>query len=410
MNQAPDAPFDHATHERVGRRAFMRHVITGAALLAGAPGLMQLLAGCRKVAGDARQIERADFILRSSRPIDLETPVGAFGDFLTPNERFFVRSHHDAPVIDPDTWRLEIEGLVDTPIKLSLADLKAMERVTVTAVLQCSGNGRGNFRPRVPGVQWEKGAVGNARWTGVRLADLLKKAGVKTQGKFLVLRGADQPLLAATPRFTRSIPIEKALHPDTILAYEMNGEPLPQLHGFPLRAITPGWVGDDWVKWLSYLKVQEHAFDGFFFKVAYRVPNHPVKPGEKVDPAKTSPLTEMPVKSLIATPAMGATLAKRPVLVQGVAWSGGGAHVKRVEVSADDGHSWQDAELFGEEAGPYAWRQWRWTWTPVTTGPTRLRSRATDERGNTQPLDASTWNPSGFLWNTADAVDLTVSA
>jgi sulfite oxidase len=406
--QEPKPPIALGLPERLGRRAFMRHAITGVAIFAGAPGLMQLLAGCRKASTDARQVERADFILRSSRPIDLETPVSAFQDFLTPNERFFVRSHHDAPAIDLDTWRLELDGLVDAPIKLSLADLKAMERVTVTAVLQCAGNGRGLYRPRVPGVQWEKGAVGNARWTGVRLADVLKKAGVKPEGKFLVLRGADQPLLATTPRFTRSIPIEKALHPDTILAYEMNGEPLPQLHGFPLRAITPGWVGDDWVKWLSYLKVQEHEFDGFFFKVAYRVPTPPVQPGVKVDPAQTTPLSEMPVKSLIALPSSGATLAKRPAVIQGVAWSGGVA-IKRVEVSVDDGLTWQDAELFGEEAGPYAWRQWRLTWTPATSGPVRLRSRATDGRGATQPMEAPTWNPSGFLWNSADVVDVTVS-
>jgi DMSO/TMAO reductase YedYZ molybdopterin-dependent catalytic subunit len=200
------------------------------------------------------------------RPYDAETPVEAFASWLTPNDRFFVRSHFGPPSaerIDPAAWRLAVKGLVERPLNLSLSDLSRFEEVSITAVVQCSGNGRAFHRPRAGGVQWKKGAVGNARWTGVRLRDVLAKAGAEAKAKHLHLLGADRPVHPNTPLFLRSIPLKKALHPDTILAIKMNGEPLPLLHGAPLRLIAPGWMADACVKWLTDLTLGETEAPGY---------------------------------------------------------------------------------------------------------------------------------------------------
>lgn len=408
MSSKPPNAFDLSPEEKLGRRAFLRHLVVGGALAVSLPGLSQLLAACRQEARP-KDVARAEMILRNSRPLDLETPVAYFDRYLTPNEVFFVRTHHDEPRLDPAKWRLRVEGLVDGPLELTLDALKAFPRHEVTAVLQCSGNGRAFFEPGMPGVQWEKGAVGNARWAGARLGDVLKKAGLRPDGRHVVLQGADQPVIAKTPRFGRSVPIEKALHPDTLLAYEMNGEPLPYLHGYPVRVVPPGWVGDDWVKWLELIRVQAEPFDGFFMKTAYRYPTRPLKPGEAVDSKDMAPMDEMVVKSLIASPAKDAKLKAGAVKVQGVAWTGGDARIARVEVSTDGGASWREAEVFGEDR-PYAWRQWRTSWTPPAAGTYTIMARATDSRGHTQPIGQSPWNPSGYQWNTVDAIPVTIQA
>lgn len=396
----------------VDRRTFMRGLLAGGAL-AAAPGLDGLRAACEAIAGGPAMAAtpgpvKADLIVRSSRPIDLETPVAWFEHEITPNEAFFVRSHHDEPRVDTATWRLRVEGLVDHEIALTLADLKALPRHEVTAVLQCSGNGRAFYRPRVPGVPWEKGAAGNARWAGARLADVLARAGVKPGAAHVVAQGADQPVLPATPRFGRSLPLGKALHPDTLVAYEMNGAPLPHLHGHPARLVVPGWVGDDWVKWLATLRVQEREFEGFFVQTAYRYPKAPVAPGTKVAPADMAPMTEMAVKSLIAAPGAGARLGAAPTWIKGVAWTGGDARVTKVEVSTDGGGSWRPATLLGEDR-PYAWRRWQFDWLPPAEGgKATIMARATDDRGQRQPIGEAPWNPSGYQWNAADAVEVEV--
>ncbi|MEK6634498.1 MAG: molybdopterin-dependent oxidoreductase, partial [Nitrospirota bacterium] len=214
-------------------------------------------------------------IVRVMRPYDAETPVREFTSYVTPNHRFFVRSHFGPPapeLIAEANWRLHVGGLVEHPLELTLKDLKEFERVTITAVVQCSGNGRAFHRPKVPGVQWERGAVGNAQWTGVRLRDVLAKAGVRHTAKHVQLQGADRPVVSSVPLFTRSIPLEKAVHPDTILAYDMNGRPLPLLHGAPLRVITPGWMADSCTKWLTDITVQADEAKGYYMQTAYRVP------------------------------------------------------------------------------------------------------------------------------------------
>jgi DMSO/TMAO reductase YedYZ molybdopterin-dependent catalytic subunit len=350
------------------------------------------------------EAEAADkLITKVSRPYDAESPVEAFASWITPNDRFFVRSHFGPPPpdrIDPASWRLSVRGLVNGPLSLSLSDLARFEEASVTAVVQCSGNGRAFHRPRAGGVQWRTGAVGNARWTGVRLRDVLAKAGVQAEAKHLHLLGADRPVLPSTPLFLRSIPIGKALHPDTILAYKMNGEPLPLLHGAPLRLIAPGWMADACVKWLTDLTLGEAEAPGYYMQTAYRYPTRPVKPGEQIDPSSLRPVEAMIVKSLITSPHDGGT-AQGEIAVQGVAWTGEGRIVS-VEVSADEGRTWSRARLTGDDV-PYAWRTWEHAWRPAGHGSHVLLCRATDDRGRTQP-ERSPWNPGGFLWNGWDRV------
>jgi len=219
--------------------------------------------------------------------------------------------------------------------------------------------------------------------------------------------GADRPVSTMTPMFLRSIPIEKAMHPDTLLATHMNGEPLPLLHGAPLRLITPGWMGDTCVKWLTDLTLQADEAKGFYMETAYRYPAHPVEPGTAVPPRDMIPVEAMVVKSLIVSPVSGAALNLGPVTVEGVAWTGEGK-VVAVEVSVDDGQTWANARLTGDDA-PYAWRQWQFSWTPQQPGAVTILARATDDRGQTQPM-ASPWNPGGFLWNGVDRVQVEVKS
>ncbi|HEX9743496.1 MAG TPA: sulfite oxidase [Nitrospiraceae bacterium] len=346
-------------------------------------------------------------VTKVSRPFDAETPVEAFASWITPNDRFFVRSHFGPPPsdrMDPSSWTLNVKGLVARELSLSLSDLARFEEVSVTAVVQCSGNGRAFHRPRAGGVQWGKGAVGNARWTGVRLRDVLAKAGVQAKAKHLHLLGADRPVLSSTPLFHRSIPLEKALHPDTILATKMNGDPLPLLHGAPLRLIAPGWMADACVKWLADLTLATAEAPGYYMQTAYRYPVRPVRPGENIAPADLRPVEAMIVKSLITSPLDGGTVSG-DIVVQGVAWTGEG-RIASVEVSADEGRTWSKARLTGDDV-PYAWRTWEQAWRPTRPGSHGLLCRATDDRGHTQP-ERSPWNPSGFLWNGWDRITVDV--
>jgi DMSO/TMAO reductase YedYZ molybdopterin-dependent catalytic subunit len=348
--------------------------------------------------------------IRVERPFDAETPVREFASWVTPNERFFVRSHFGPPAagsVQPDTWRLTVKGLVKDGLRLSLNELRQFEAVTLTVVLQCSGNGRAHHRPKAPGVQWERGAVGNAQWTGVRLRDLLQWAGVKPQGLHVQFQGADRPALATVPLFTRSIPLAKALHPDTLLAYEMNGRPLPLLHGAPVRVITPGWMAESCMKWLTEITVRADESPGYFMQQAYRIPETSIRPSSGLPGTAMVPVEGMLVKSLIAAPAEGDTVKSGPVTIQGVAWAGEAA-VTKVEVSCDDGQTWDVARLLGEDQ-PYAWRQWQFVWNARKAGPTAILCRATDAQGDQQPF-RSPWNPGGFLWNGWDRLSVTVAA
>ena len=343
-------------------------------------------------------------IVRSVRPEDLETPHALFDSWITPNELFYVRSHLYTPSIDVTTWRLSVDGEVERPLTLTLADLKQMPSVTLPVTLECAGNGRAFFDPPVAGTQWEKGAVGNARWTGVRLADVLRRAGFKTTARYIWLDGADRPM-GQVPDLIRQVPAAKALHQDTLLAYEMNGQPLPLSNGFPLRAIVPGWEGAYSVKWLTHLQASEREHDGFFVQTAYRYPKRAVAPGATVDSKDMEPLTGLTVKSLIVRPAEGATLQPGSVLIKGFAWAGE-ANVVRVDVSVDAGSTWAPATL-GRDRASYAWRQFEYVWRSAPSGHHQLLARAADDRGRVQPLFAQ-WNPNGYLFNAVDRVRVNV--
>lgn len=346
-------------------------------------------------------------LVRSLRPPDYETPVALLDSFITPVEHFYVRSHLPTPPgLDASMWTLQVEGEVDSATTLGLDDLRKMPATTVTIVLECAGNGRAFFDPPVAGIQWGKGAVGNARWTGVRLADVLRRAGAKSTGRFVHMNGADRPL-GTMPDFVRQVPIEKAMHPDTILAYEMNGEPIHPLHGFPLRAIVPGWEGAYSVKWLTHLRVSDRESDSFWVATGYRYPTKRVAPGTAVDPKDMAPLTGLVVKSLITRPLEGAALAPGKIDVAGFAWAGE-TDIARVDVSSDHGASWQPARLTGERA-KYSWRRFEFAFDAKQPESYLIMARATDANGRTQPMSPP-WNPSGYLWNAPDSVRVEVKA
>ena len=346
-------------------------------------------------------------IVRSLRFLDLEMPVKYGNTFITPVEHFFVRNHmHEPSTLDAGEWRLSIGGEVEQPLTLTLADLTKMDRHTVTNTLECAGNGRAFAVPHVPGVQWEKGAVGTARFSGPRLRDVLERAGVRPTGKHVMFRGLDE-VPGKVPAFIRSIPIEKATDGDTMVALHMNGAPLTKHHGLPARALVPGWIGAASCKWLTEIKVLDKEFEGNFMSPGYRMPNQPVKPGEAVKVEDTHPATALNVKSLIVSPGDDANVKSRAMHVQGVAWAGE-ADIAKVDVSTDSGATWQAAQL-GKEQSHYAWRLWSYPWNAPKPGAYTIMSRATDTQGRMQP-DSVQWNPSGYLINVVDRVQIHVQA
>lgn len=348
----------------------------------------------------------ADMITRAARPEDLEMPLSGFSDYLTPAEHFFVRSHVYVPSVDVSSWRLRVEGSVATPLTLDMASLRGLPSVELDCVAECAGNGRAFYDPPMPGLQWTHGAVGNGRWRGVRLADVLRRAGVAASAREVLFEGADAPL-ATMPDFQRSIPIAKALDQNTLLAFEMNGSPLPVKHGFPLRVIAPGWAGDSWVKWLTEIRVLDKEHDGFWMKSAYLHPGTGVAPGSAVAADQMRPVTSLRVKSVIASPESGTqVVAGKPLSIRGTAWSGDAGPVTSVDVSVDGGRMWEAATLLGKRT-QFGWRQWEFTWTPARIGYVTILARARDAAGNTQPMEQE-WNPSGYLWNVVQRVGVDV--
>ncbi len=344
--------------------------------------------------------------VRSSSPEDLEMPLDGFKDWITPVDRFFVRCHAlTPPRAELAEWKLKLDGVVNQPLTLTMDDLKKLPRVEFASVLECAGNGRSFYQPRMAGTQWAFGSVGNARWAGVRFRDVLAKIGLKDSAQHILMDGADTPM-GKMPDFQRTIPVKKALDPDTLLAFEMNGQPLTVEHGFPLRLIAPGWAGDSWVKWLQHIEVLDHEFDGFWMKTAYRHPSHPVAPGAVVDPSEMIPVTDLNVKSVIATPDIGGWTKPGRVRISGTAWSNG-SPVTRVDVSIDGGTTWKPAKL-GKEQSRYAWRLWDLDWK-AAEGKHMLLARATNAAGQTQPLNEE-WNPSGYLWNVAQPMEINVTS
>lgn len=348
-------------------------------------------------------------ILQRSRPPLLETPLSAFdADLITPNDRFFVRWHWAVipQGIDISTYRLTVRGHVNRKLSLSAGDLTAIARTEVVAVNQCAGNSRGLFEPRVPGAQWRNGAMGNARWTGVTLRDVLDLAGVQAGAVAVRFDGLDEPVTEGAPDFRKSLGIDHARDGEVMLAFQMNGAQLPLLNGFPVRLIVPGWYSTYWVKMLSDIEVLAAADDGYWMKTAYRVPytlRGSVKPGETG--FATVPISTMLPRSFITNLADGAKVsAAAPLALRGIAF-GGDCGVARVDVSADGGVSWRPASL-GADQGRYSFRAWSAQLAAPGPGAREVLVRCTNTKGDVQPLEAG-WNPGGYMRNVIERVGVT---
>ncbi len=350
--------------------------------------------------------EKRGMLIRRQRAPLLETPFEVFDQgIITPNDRFFVRWHYDdIPLsVDVATFRLRVGGRVKTPIALSLADILKMPRVEVTVVNQCSGNSRSAFAPRVPGAQWADGAMGNAVWTGVRLKDVLARAGVKPGAVAVRLSGLDRPPGEA-PWYAKSLDIDHALGDDVMIAFAMNGQQLPLLNGFPLRAVVPGWFSTYWVKALDRIEVLAAPDTSYWMAKAYQIPTAPranVPPGAH-DFAK-APISRMIPRAFITNRASGPAPASRPIALRGIAL-GGDSGVAKVELSLDNGQRWKAARL-GRDHGQYSFRGWDLTLPGMPRGQHTVMVRATNTQGETQRPDAI-WNPSGYMLNDVQRIVL----
>ena len=324
-------------------------------------------------------------IVLSEEPLVLETPRDNLSDYITPSKLFYVRNHFPIPKIDKQKWRLRVEGEVENPFEINFDELSKLQSRKIPATLECAGNGRGFLEPKVKGVQWNIGGISNAEWTGAPLSTLLKRAGVKSSAREIIFEGADHGKLEdpKAPRgeihFARSIPLEKAS--DVLLAYKMNDVEIPAEHGFPVRAIVPGWYAVASVKWLQRIIVTDKPFNGYYQTLDYAIWQR------DGDQARLTPISEIQTKATITSPAAGATVPTNAnVRVRGAAWTGRGA-ITKVELSADGGSTWNEVKLLGE-AKPNAWRLWEFDWkTPPQSGQAKLMARATDSRGETQPLE-----------------------
>jgi DMSO/TMAO reductase YedYZ molybdopterin-dependent catalytic subunit len=354
----------------------------------------------------ARYPGKRPLIQLSVRPPQLETPFSIFNEgVLTPNDAFFVRYHlADIPLsVDPGAFRLEIRGHVETPLSLSLAELKRdFDPVEIVAVNQCSGNSRGFVEPRVAGGQFGNGAMGNARWRGVALKAILEKAGPKPVARSVAFNGLDAPVAPGTPDFVKSLDLDHAGDGEVMLAYAMNGEDLPWLNGFPLRLVVPGCYGTYWVKHLNEIEVLDKEFDGFWMSSAYRIPDNDcacVAPG--APKGATRPIKRLNVRSFITSPAENTKVAANVSFeVKGVAFDGGHG-VEAVLLSADDGASWIATRL-GEDLGRYSFREWR-SELSLRPGVHHLKCRAVNRDGQSQPM-APLWNHAGYMRNVVETV------
>jgi DMSO/TMAO reductase YedYZ molybdopterin-dependent catalytic subunit len=355
--------------------------------------------------------QKGPMILQRTRPPLLETPWEVFDrGVFTPNDQFFVRWHWAVipEAVDVAAFRLTVRGHVNQALSLSLADLLALPRVELTAVLQCSGNSRGFFQPRVPGGEWENGAMGNARWTGVHLRDVLDRAGVKAGAVAVRSSGLDNPVVAGAPKFMKPLDIDHARDSEVMLAFQMNGEQLPLLNGFPMRLVVPGWYSDYWIKMLSDIEVLDAPDQNYFEAIGYRVPDTPhasVKPGETG--FKTVPVSRLIPRSFFTNVTNDTTVKPGAVVpVRGIAF-GGDCGVSHVELSAGGGHSWQKTEL-GRDEGTYSFRQWSTQITAPQSGMLSLLARCTNTKGEVQPAEPN-WNGGGFMRNVIERVQLKVA-
>jgi DMSO/TMAO reductase YedYZ molybdopterin-dependent catalytic subunit len=326
--------------------------------------------------------------IMSEKPLNAETPAIHLRSWITANSVFFKRNQGDFEEAEfsLQDWRLTLTGEVQTPLALDFDQILQLPKGIVANTLECSGNGRSLLEQKATGNPWTIGGVGNAVWAGVWLRDLLDRAGLKNTAGHVAFEGSDKPLGKSQIKFIRSIPLDKALS-STLLAYEMNGEPLPKPHGFPLRALALGWTGANCVKWLKTITILDRPFEGFFMDKVYRV----FAKGQ--DPKTGDVVAGLQIKSIITQPVPDDNLAAGTVPVLGAAYAGE-QRVTAVEVSTDDGRSWHAAEFIGPDE-PYAWRQWQYLWTPDKRGPYSLMARAATADGRSQPMNAE-WNAQGY--------------
>ena len=332
---------------------------------------------------------QAGLVVNGAEPLNCETPVGMLGGDVTPTAQFYRRNHFPIPVLDEAAWRLDVSGMVQRPLSLSLHELTLLPAETMAVTLECAGNGRRMFRPRVPGEQWGFGAVSTAEWTGVFLADVLRRAGIQRGAREVIFGGADRGTIDGAPHpihFERSLPVADAAESGALLAYAMNGQPLPARHGYPVRLVVPGWYAVASVKWLSDIRVVEEPFGGFFQTERYVYEWH--RGGTEV----REPVRLQQVRALITRPVSGQEMACGGLIVRGVAWSGA-APIERVEVSVDSG-KWQKARLVGMPAA-HGWQQWEFLASGLQPGEVSIRARATDLAGRIQP-ERPEWNRRGY--------------
>ncbi|WP_374945229.1 molybdopterin-dependent oxidoreductase [Sphingomonas sp.] len=383
-----------------------RRFVAGAAIgVAAAPALAQSTVDLRLPGGPSRRPVTSAFpgkrtmILQRVHPPLLETPMDVFdGDVFTPNDRFFVRWHWaDIPTkIDVEAFRLTVLGHVNRPLSISLKQLLRLPRVELAAVNQCSGNSRGLFRPGVAGAQWGHGAMGNAKWLGVRLRDVLDLAGVRPGAVQVRFGGLDQPIVDGAPDFVKALAIDHARDGEVMIAFGMNGDQLPLLNGFPCRLVVPGWYSTYWMKMLNTIEVLPAADTGYWMAKAYKIPATPradVEPGTKDFPAV--PINRMIPRSWVTSLSQGQRVAFAHAIPVGGIAMGGDCGVARVDVSSDGGRSWHAATL-GPDHGKYGFRRWDARVPLTLPGPAALMSRCWNTAGVAQPITAI-WNPGGFM-------------
>nr|VFJ52546.1 MAG: sulfite dehydrogenase (cytochrome) subunit SorA apoprotein [Candidatus Kentron sp. DK] len=402
-----------------GRRGFLKGAglaTMGALLGASIPFHRNMPSGLipAALAESPFEIQGKDGLtILNDRPVNAETPAHLLDDEVTPTNRHFVRNNGIPPTdVDPESWKLAVDGHVNKPLELNLHQLRTeFERQKFNLQLECAGNGRAFFEPKVRGNQWTVGAVACAEWTGVRLRDVLKRAGVKKSAIYTAHYGADTHLSGDPNKrpISRGVPIDKAMEEHSLIAFEMNGKPIPPMNGAPLRLVIPGWPASFSQKWLTRIELRDVVHDGAKMTgKAYRLPKNPIEPGAKVDDKDMVLIESMKVKSLITNPMSGVKIpAKNPVLdVRGHAWAGDNA-VKEMYVSIDFGATWIKARL-DKPKNRYAWQRWNAQVTFPTAGYYEVWARATDDQGNTQPF-AIAWNPKGYMNNSMHRIAVYVA-
>jgi DMSO/TMAO reductase YedYZ molybdopterin-dependent catalytic subunit len=399
------------------RRSLLKGVgiaTVGASL---APAGVALAQGTPPAAKGPKLLEmegKAKLIVLGDKPLNAETPAEMTDDDVTPIDKFFIRNNGlvpDAPA-DAKAWKIKIDGEVDKPMEITLGDLMSrFPNVSYKMMLECGGNGRSFFSPEARGNQWTNGGAGCAEWTGVRLADVLKAAGVKPSAIYTGQYGADPHLSGDTnrPSISRGVPIAKAMEPHTLIVFKMNGKDLPLIHGGPVRVIVPGWAGSASTKWLTRIWVRDKVHDGpGMGGFSYRLAKTPIVPGSKGDPKDTVILEAMPVRAVISFPADGAKLASRKLDLRGHAWAGEN-EVKTVDISIDYGVTWKPAKV-DAPANKYAWQRFTASLDLPSTGYFEVWAKATDSKGVTQPFVAGNWNPQGYGGNPINRIRVLVAS